>query len=57
MIVAPDHVTLSKSGQNVADPLSVIIWGVGIEADKVTEFNERSAAEKELQRFSLQLLP
>ena len=56
VIVVSDHATLSESGKNVADPLPVLIWGAGIEADKVTEFNESSAATGELQRFPLQLL-
>lgn len=54
--VASDHATLSESGQHAADPLPVLIWGQGIEADQVETFDEQSAAAGELQRFPLQLL-
>ncbi len=54
--VASDHATLSESGQHAADPLPTLIWGDGVEADEVTEFNETSTAAGSLQRFPLQLL-
>ena len=54
--VASDHATLSESGEDVADPLPVLVWGEGIEADEVKEFNEAAAEEGELGRFPLQLL-
>jgi 2,3-bisphosphoglycerate-independent phosphoglycerate mutase len=56
IVVASDHATLSESGENVADPLPVLIWGEGIEADDVTEFSENAATSGALQRFPLQLL-
>ena len=54
--VASDHATLSESGQHVADPLPVVIWGEGIEADEVEAFNEKSMPGGNLRRFPLQLL-
>ena len=54
--VASDHATLSESGQHAADPLPVVIWGPGIEADEVNTFDEQSAGSGALQRFPLQLL-
>ena len=54
--VASDHATLSESGQHAADPLPVLIWGDGIEADVVEAFDEVSVAQGSLQRFPLQLL-
>lgn len=54
--VASDHATLSESGQHAADPLPVLIWGEGIEADGVETFDEQSAAGGGLQRFPLQML-
>ena len=54
--VASDHATLSESGQHVADPLPVLIWGEGLEADEVEAFNEKSMAGGTLGRFPLQLL-
>lgn len=54
--VASDHATLSESGQHAADPLPVLIWGDGIEADSVSEFHEQSAGGGSLQRFPLQML-
>jgi len=54
--VASDHATLSESGQHASDPLPVLIWGPGIEADGVQRFDERSAAAGALERFPLQLL-
>ncbi len=54
--VASDHATLSEGGHHAADPVPVLIWGPGIEADKVTTFDERSVAEGSLGRFPLQLL-
>ena len=54
--VAADHATLSESGQHAADPLPVLIWGQGIEADEVEIFDETSAAAGKLQQFPLQML-
>jgi 2,3-bisphosphoglycerate-independent phosphoglycerate mutase len=54
--VASDHATLSESGQHAADPLPVLIWGTGVEADGVTHFAESAVASGALQRFPLQLL-
>ena len=54
--VASDHATLSESGQHAADPLPVLIWGEGVEADEVQAFDEQSAGGGRLQRFPLQLL-
>ena len=54
--VAADHATLSESGQHAADPLPVLIWGEGVEADGVTVYDETSAAAGSLGRFPLQML-
>ena len=54
--VASDHGTLSESGQHSADPVPVVLWGEGIEADAVESFDEHAAASGSLQRFPLQLL-
>jgi 2,3-bisphosphoglycerate-independent phosphoglycerate mutase len=54
--VASDHATLSESGQHAADPLPVLIWGEGVEADAVETYDEQAAGSGELQRFPLQLL-
>ena len=54
--VAADHATLSESGQHAADPLPVLIWGPGIEADGVETYDETSASAGELQQFPLQML-
>ncbi|RMH15867.1 MAG: 2,3-bisphosphoglycerate-independent phosphoglycerate mutase [Acidobacteria bacterium] len=54
--VAADHATLSESGQHAADPLPVLIWGEGLEADEVEAFDEQAAGGGVLQRFPLQLL-
>ncbi len=54
--VASDHATLSESGQHAADPLPVLIWGEGVEADEVETFDEQSAARGALRRFPLQML-
>ncbi len=54
--VASDHATLSESGQHGADPLPVLIWGPGVEADAVDQFDEQSTAAGTLGRFPLQLL-
>ncbi len=54
--VAADHATLSESGQHAADPLPVLIWGPGIEPDKVEVYDEQSAGAGELQQFPLQML-
>ncbi len=54
--VAADHATLSESGQHAADPLPVLVWGQGIEADAVTTYDETAAAAGVLQQFPLQLL-
>ncbi len=56
LAVASDHATLSESGQHAADPLPVLIWGPGIEADGVETFDEQAAGSGELERFPLQLL-
>ena len=54
--IASDHATLSESGQHAADPLPVLIWAEGLEADEVETFDEQSAAAGALQRFPLQML-
>lgn len=54
--VAGDHATLSESGQHGADPMPVLIWGEGVEADGVERFDEASVAGGGLQRFPLQML-
>ena len=54
--VASDHAHLSESGQDVADPLPILIWGEGVQADQVQAFSEKAAAIGELKRFPLQLL-
>lgn len=54
--IASDHATLSESGQHAADPLPVLIWGDGLEADEVTTFDEQAAGAGALQRFPLQML-
>ncbi|HSF19121.1 MAG TPA: hypothetical protein VLK65_26580 [Vicinamibacteria bacterium] len=54
--VASDHATLSETGEDVADPLPVLIWGEGIEPDDVQAFDEKSVATGQLGRFPLQLL-
>ncbi len=54
--IASDHATLSESGQHAADPLPVLIWGEGWEADAVETFDEHACAAGALQRFPLQML-
>ena len=54
--VASDHATVSETGEDVADPLPVLIWGDGIEPDSVGQFDEESAGDGQLERFPLQLL-
>ena len=54
--IASDHATLSESGQHAADPLPVLIWGEGWEADEVETFDEQACAAGALQRFPLQML-
>ena len=54
--VASDHATLSEVGQHAADPVPVLIWGDGIEADGVLAFDEESVAAGSMQRFPLQML-
>jgi 2,3-bisphosphoglycerate-independent phosphoglycerate mutase len=56
VIVASDHATLSESGQHAADPLPILVWEDGIDADDVQSFDEQSAAAGRLQRFPLQSL-
>ena len=56
LVVASDHATLSESGQHAADPVPVMIWGNGVEADDVEAFDEQSASGGSLQRFPLQRL-
>jgi 2,3-bisphosphoglycerate-independent phosphoglycerate mutase len=54
--VASDHATLSEAGHHAADPLPVLIWGKGIEADEVQAYDEVSAVSGSLARFPLQML-
>ncbi len=54
--VASDHATLSESGQHAADPLPVLLWGAGFEADGAQRFDELAAATGALGRFPLQIL-
>lgn len=54
--IASDHVTLSEGGHHAADPVPVLIWGEGIEADEAERFDEAAAAAGGLRRFPLQLL-
>ncbi len=54
--VASDHATLSESGQHSSDPVPVLLWGPGVEPDRVTVFTERAVAEGGLGRFPLQTL-
>lgn len=56
VVVASDHATLSESGQHAADPLPVLIWGSGIEADDTVAFDEQAVQAGRLERFPLQLL-
>ena len=56
IVVASDHATLSESGQHAADPLPVLIWGEGVEADDVETYDEQAAGGGSLHRFPLQLL-
>jgi len=54
--IASDHATRSESGQHGADPLPVLLWGSGVEADEVESFSEQAVASGELHRFPLQML-
>ena len=54
--IASDHATLSESGQHAADPLPVLIWGEGWDADEVETYDEQACAAGALQRFPLQML-
>jgi 2,3-bisphosphoglycerate-independent phosphoglycerate mutase len=54
--VGADHATLSESGHHSADPVPVLIWGQGIEADGVSRFDEHSVSAGALGRLPLQLL-
>ena len=54
--VGSDHATLSESGQHAADPLPVLLWGAGFEADGTEHFDELAAAAGALGRFPLQIL-
>jgi 2,3-bisphosphoglycerate-independent phosphoglycerate mutase len=54
--IATDHATYSDSGQHGADPVPVLLWGAGIEADAVPRFDERCAPAGSLGRFALQNL-
>jgi 2,3-bisphosphoglycerate-independent phosphoglycerate mutase len=54
--VASDHATVSESGLHGAEPVPVLIWGEGIEADAVERFDEQAVAAGSLHRFPLQLL-
>ena len=51
--VAADHATLSELGHHGADPVPVLVWGEGIDADAVETFDERSAGTGRLQRLPL----
>ena len=51
--VASDHATLSESGQHAADPLPILVWGHGVDADDVETFDEHSAAGGSMGRFPL----
>ena len=54
--IASDHATLSESGQHAADPLPILLWGDGFEADQVETYGEKAAAVGAMQRFPLQML-
>ncbi len=54
--VASDHATLSESGQHAADPLPILLWGDGIDADEVRTYDEQAAAAGALGRIPLQML-
>ncbi|HEX2253426.1 MAG TPA: hypothetical protein VHQ65_09180 [Thermoanaerobaculia bacterium] len=54
--VASDHATLCEAGHHAADPVPVLVWGGGIEADAAPVFSEQVAATGSLRRFPLQLL-
>lgn len=56
VVVGGDHATLSESGQHAADPVPVLIWGDGIEADEIVAYDEISVAQGKLGRFPLQRL-
>ncbi|MEM1178986.1 MAG: 2,3-bisphosphoglycerate-independent phosphoglycerate mutase [Acidobacteriota bacterium] len=58
ILVGSDHATSSESGHHTADPVPVLMWGPGIEADDVDGFDESRAATGDLGRLPLQrLLP
>ncbi|MEO1083438.1 MAG: 2,3-bisphosphoglycerate-independent phosphoglycerate mutase [Acidobacteriota bacterium] len=58
ILVGSDHATSSESGHHTADPVPVLMWGPGIEADDVDGFDESRAATGRLGRLPLQrLLP
>ncbi|REJ82012.1 MAG: 2,3-bisphosphoglycerate-independent phosphoglycerate mutase [Acidobacteria bacterium] len=54
--VAADHATLSETGHHGAEPVPVLIWGQGVEADGVERFSERAVLGGAMGRFSLRLL-
>ncbi len=54
--IGADHATLSESGLHSADPVPILIWGTGIEADEVKRFDELSVINGELGRIPLQSL-
>ncbi len=54
--VAADHATLSEAGHHAADPVPVLLWGTGIQADAAQAFSEAAAAGGGAGRFPLQLL-
>ncbi len=56
LAVASDHATLTELGQHAADPVPVVLWGAGVEADGVERFDETAVAAGALHRFPLQLL-
>ncbi len=51
--VAADHATLSEVGRHGADPVPVLIWGEGVEADAVSAFSEADVVTGRLGRFPL----
>ncbi|MEO1366828.1 MAG: 2,3-bisphosphoglycerate-independent phosphoglycerate mutase, partial [Acidobacteriota bacterium] len=58
ILVGSDHATSSESGHHTADPVPILMWGPGIEADDVDGFDESRAATGRFGRLPLQrLLP
>lgn len=56
VVVGSDHATSSESGHHTADPVPVLIWGPGVDADEVEVFDETQVAGGRLGRFPLQRL-